>query len=472
MGPRFNIGGIRVVGTHLATGPDDEGAIAVKWGQKPETTAVKLVSTRDIAIFRLEHPLARSNNRMHGIPFFSGQLQEGESVTLYAYPGGGQLTAFSGTFVREVNDGLLEFKVPESKTGIAVQPGISGGLIVNHLNQAVGLACCFGDSVIQAVPIWSLADFVKKVYPDTYAKLFLNDIYRPGSPVTVDVEAKPDFVANEVLVSHEGASPKSILPQSYLHYKSVTAAAFPPRSGVLERRKEEPISIQLLRNRAQKMVDDMANFTAIQTLKFGGGQRAVETVSQNEVRVAYGHQTFRKWPDGKKERSQLPYPTSDRSVVIGGEWSALPNMVGRDLKLRIEEVGEQEMNGHLIKVFQYQASVEDDVCQFRSTTDFFFYRHDWVGAVECHGEVWTDEKSNIVRISLDQQLPPSKTKWQNLHIVVIYGWLEAAGREPRILPTNISLEANFRNDHNTYWCRGSFSNYRMFTSDVKLMFAQ
>jgi hypothetical protein len=88
--------------------------------------------------------------------------------------------------------------------------------------------------------------------------------------------------------------------------------------------------------------------------------------------------------------------------------------------------------------------------------------------VACQGEVWTDENLNILRITENEELPIEKTKWQKLHAAVTYGWLEQQTKEPRLVPTDIYLQAEFSGDGKTYWCRGRFSNYRMFTADVKL----
>jgi hypothetical protein len=40
--------------------------------------------------------------------------------------------------------------------------------------------------------------------------------------------------------------------------------------------------------------------------------------------------------------------------------------------------------------------------------NYLFFQHDWVGTVACSGDVWADEDMNILRISEDLELPPSK----------------------------------------------------------------
>jgi hypothetical protein len=113
--------------------------------------------------------------------------------------------------------------------------------------------------------------------------------------------------------------------------------------------------------------------------------------------------------------------------------------------------------------------LEDRACEFRSITDYIVWQREWVGTVKCRGEVWTDENFNILRITQDDDLPASKTRWHKLHVAVIYGRLEEAAKEPRLLPTNVVLRAEF-SDGKTYWCKGAFTNYRMFTSSIKLGF--
>ncbi len=210
----------------------------------------------------------------------------------------------------------------------------------------------------------------------------------------------------------------------------------------------------------------MKNFIAVQTLSYGGEETPV-LWSRHEIRVTDGHQVFRKYPDGKKELSRLPYPKSRTVLVIGSEWSTLPNMVGSNLKLKIQQGEDAFVDGRKIHVFLYQEEVEDHACEFRSSTDFIFFERTWVGAVACSGEVWTDENMNILRITENYDLPPSKTKWRNLHAAVMYRWLREPKEEPKLVSVNIFMQAEL--DHKVYWCQGQFTNYQMFTVKTKLL---
>ena len=287
LGRSLEIRGEKIVQTQLATGPEDEGATLMQWRQKSVGPSLKLVPNRDIAIFRLGRPLSLAHKEMHGIPLYAGQLQAGEGINVYAYPVGGKLAIFPGRFVRELKDGILEFEVRRSNSGQVAQPGISGGVILNRNNQAVGLVWGMeqGDKLLQAVPIWSLSDFVKKAEPDIYPTLFPGEIYRPDAPIPAGTDAESDHTDTNLAVSTAGMSPGSILPDFYLGYES--RKVIPPLASTssteLQRRADEPISVQLLRNNAQHMVESMTDFVAVQTLQFGGGKEK-ETTAQDEVR--------------------------------------------------------------------------------------------------------------------------------------------------------------------------------------------
>jgi len=99
--------------------------------------------------------------------------------------------------------------------------------------------------------------------------------------------------------------------------------------------------------------------------------------------------------------------------------------------------------------------------------NYLFFQHDWVGTVACSGDVWTDEDMNILRISEDLELPPSKTRWRNLHAVVLYGWLKKPGEEPTLIPVSISMQAEF--DKRVYWCKAQFTDYQEFSAQSRLL---
>jgi hypothetical protein len=75
----------------------------------------------------------------------------------------------------------------------------------------------------------------------------------------------------------------------------------PPRSDALRHRPEEPVEVTVLCNKAQLLADSMRNFIAVRTFAWGSGDKRPAAVSAYEVRVLYGQQRFRAYPDGKKE---------------------------------------------------------------------------------------------------------------------------------------------------------------------------
>jgi hypothetical protein len=85
VGSPLEVDGVKVLQTYEATSSQDKGAI---WEKSSQGFAVKLVPIRDIAIFRMDHPL----KGMHGVPFSARELRDGESVRIYGHPGGRRLT--------------------------------------------------------------------------------------------------------------------------------------------------------------------------------------------------------------------------------------------------------------------------------------------------------------------------------------------------------------------------------------------
>jgi hypothetical protein len=189
-------------------------------------------------------------------------------------------------------------------------------------------------------------------------------------------------------------------------------------------------------------------------------------MAEYEVQVLEGFQRFREYPDGKKELQSVPFPPVNTMVVPGGEWSELPQMVGSELHLKIHQAANTVVNGRHVKVFQYAADVEDGVCVFKSVRDYGFFETSKVVTIPCHGEVWADENLDILRISQHLELPG---KWQDYHSVVNYGWIRLADNTPRLVPLTISTQAEFKNK--AYWCRGLFTDYRMFSSRTQIMSA-
>jgi hypothetical protein len=207
----------------------------------------------------------------------------------------------------------------------------------------------------------------------------------------------------------------------------------------------------------------MRNFIAVQTFAWGSGDKAPVAESAYEVQVLDGYQRFRKYPDGKKHFQDLPLPPLNNVIGTGGEWSELPQMVGTELGLKIHQAPEVVINGRRMKVFQYRADAEDGVCRFRSIFDFELFTINKDVTVACYGEVWTDEETNILRMSEHLE---KRGWWKHYQAVMTYGWLQQRGETPRLIPLTISTQAE--RGKRVYWCRGRFMDYQVFSSRVKM----
>lgn len=456
----LRIRGVGVREYHLATAESDQGA---RWMRTAAGLHLRLNPVRDVAILRMQTPLSQKG--MHGVAPYAGQLLRGQEVTAYGYPGGKALTGASGRFVRELRDGLLLFEMQTQEPDEVLQAGISGGLIVDQQGRAVGLMCgVFGQHAF-AVPMWSVADAVQEIAPEQYGALFPERIYRSTGLLSTDLEAESELVDRDLETPTGGLIPEAALPESYLPYgldqnaaqgRELTAFS-------LTKRTEGPVEVRTLRAKAQQMLEGMKNFIAVQTLRLSDGTRTA--VWQHEVRVVYGQQTFRDWPDGEKELSELPYPK--QGIVPGAEWTTLPSMVGTDLNLKIEAAGELTIGEHKVKVFRYQGAAEDEACALRTRKNYGLWHKDWRSKVACRGEVWTDEHFDILRIAQDLEVPGGQTFIRRLQVVVMYGWLERPGLTRQVLPVEIFLQGQFT-DGGTYYCSGRFTNYRVFTASTNL----
>ena len=423
------IKGEKVIQRYLATGPDDEGATV---NDGPSVGPMKYTLSRDLAIFELRHSLPHH----HGLAFSLDDLQVGQEIDIYAYPKEStnpirRLLQFHGTFKGQTTTGLLAFDYSLSADK-AIRPGASGGIVVDSkTQQIVGILneiATNGEAIALAVPVQSLADFVDKVQP---------------------------CLAQSIFPSTKGISPIS----ADLYPKFVP----PPPVDTLQHRPEEPAEVKALRRKAQLLADSMRNFVAVQTFAWGSGNKAPVVESAYEVEVLDGYQRFRKYPDGKKELQDVPLPPLNTVMTSGGEWSELPQMVGTKLRLKIHQAPDVVVNDRRMKVFQYRADAEDDVCRFRSIFDFVFFKINKDVTLACYGEVWTDEEANILRISEHFE---HLGWWKNYQAVVTYGWLQRSDDTPRLIPLTISAQAE--RGKKLYWCRGQFINYRSFTIQVKM----
>jgi hypothetical protein len=161
-------------------------------------------------------------------------------------------------------------------------------------------------------------------------------------------------------------------------------------------------------------------------------------------------------------------------VTTADEWLSLPDFVGKELKLHVNQAPDVVVAGQRMKVFQYYASVEDDLCPFKPIDDFGFFRIGKAVPVACYGEVWTDADTNILRISehldLSKQLKDYKG-WLEYQAVVNYGWVKD-GEVSRWVPSTFLIQGRHKKDKEIYWCRGQFTNYREFSSKARLVAAQ
>src|SRR5207249_842235 len=150
--------------------------------------------------------------------------------------------------------------------------------------------------------------------------------------------------------------------------------------------------------------------------------------AEYEVRIIDGVQRFRSYPDGKRELEEVPSPRLNGWVNPAAEWSRVPNMVGTEFRLKVQQAADVVVNEKRMKVFQYYASVEDNLCPFAPVEDldFGFFTISKTVALPCYGEVWTDEDANIVRISEHLDFS-NKLKayrgWEECQVVITYGWL-------------------------------------------------
>jgi hypothetical protein len=419
----------RVVQRYLATGPDDEGATL---NEGPFLSHAKYTFGRDLAIFELRYPLPDH----HGIAYSLDGLLEGHEVDIYAYPKGAinpirSLQSFHGTFKGETTNGLLAFEYSNSgdKT---LRPGASGGLVVDHETQRiVGVLTATAkneERIAIAVPAQTLADFVEKVQPFLAQKIFPRIKRIP--PIS------PDFYPR--------------FAETHLDE--------------LQHRPEESAAVKTLRNKSQDLADGMRNFVAVQSFAWGAGEKEEpRALAKYEVKVLQGDQTFREYPDGKKEMRELPFPAMNDAFVPMDEWSYLPQMVGTELKLRIHQAPDVDVKGRRLRVFQYSGKIEDAVCPWKYVFEFGFFSLNKHFVASCYGEVWLDEDSNIVRISEHHDLPDKNV----FDGEVTYGWLERAGESPRRIPLTFSTKAEF--GKKTVWCRGQFTDYRIFDSSVRIV---
>ena len=214
----------------------------------------------------------------------------------------------------------------------------------------------------------------------------------------------------------------------------------------------------------------MRNYIAVQSYEWGSGNKEPAALAEYEVRVIDGVQRFREYPEGKKELEEVLWPRLDGWVNPSDDWTKLPKMVGTEFRLKVQQAPDVVVNQQRMKVFQYYASVEDDLCGFRPIWDLGFFTIDKAVKTACYGEVWTDEDTNIVRISehlgLSDKLKAYRG-WEESDVVLTYGWLKRENEPPRRVPLTTFVQSRYKK--HVFWCRGQFTDYRIFDSEVKIV---
>jgi len=433
----------KIIQRYLATGPHDEGATA---NYLPNGDVLPYAKKRDIAIFELR----RSLPHQHGLTFSLDELQVGQEVEIYGYPKGiinpiRKLARFPATFKAPTTSGLLAFDYQLSADKPIRISGASGGIVVDRKTEKIiGILSETTEATALAVPVQTLVDFVSRVQPFLAQRIF--PATKDVSPVSADLY------------------PKFLPPPD--HYPKFV----PLRADGLRHRPEEPYEVSVLRKKAQLLADSMHNFIAVQSFAWGSGDQEPAAQAEYEVRVIDGVQRFRAYPDGKKELEEVLYPRQNGWVLPADEWSTLPKMVGTEFRLRAHQAADVVVNQQRMKVFQYYASVEDNLCPFEPVEDFGFFIIGKTVAVACYGEVWTDEDANIIRMSEHLELS-DKLKayrgWEDSQVVLTYGWLKRANDSPRLVPLTIFTEARYKK--HVYWCRGHFTDYRVFSVQARLI---
>jgi len=441
-GTSLKIQGERVGKRYLATSSDDEGA-TLNESVGPGVFRAKYDTSRDLAMYVLRRPLA--SRGFHGVIFSLDELEENQEVDIYAYPLTDRLRVkrslvkFRGQFAGTTPEGLLAFHYGLSERGQMITGGASGGLVVDRKTQeVVGVLSGVSRSskIATAVSIQNVADFLKRVRPELYAEIFPST--RSGQGFSTE-QTPSDIYPRYVPVANENPG--------------------------MVTRQEEPPEVKLLRAKADELTNNIRDFIAIQTTTYGG-MRIPPQPTLYEIRVIDGEQRFREYPDGKREREEAHIPDADPILFGSSEWSTMPLLLGTDLSLKIVEAKDVVMSDKRLKVFQYYGAAEDKACAFDRIEGYILFRRTTLYGPSCGGEVWTDEKFNILRISEAYDLP-QEAGWKNLRAVASYGWLETAGEPTRLIPFSYVSQGEYKGK--TYWCHERFTNYRVFSTRSKLL---
>jgi len=407
------------------------------------------VIQRDLAMFELR----RSLPHHHGLAYSVDEPQVGQEVDIFGFPHGlqqkgtinhsRQLTRFPATFKAHTTSGLLAFDYELAHNSKLVK-GASGGIVVDRkTGRIIGIMNGSTDTMALAVPVQALVDFVSKVQPFLAQKIFPTRVLSVSADLYPKFMPRPDYDPKFVPLVADG----------------------------LQHRPEEPPEVKVVRSKAQLLADSMRNYIAVQSFEWGKGDNESVAEAEFQVRVIDGVQRFRRYPDGKKEYDEVPSPRWNDWVLLADEWSKLPKMVGTEFRLKVHQAADVVVNKQQMKVFQYYASVEDNVCPFAPIDDYGLFTISETVAVACYGEVWTDEDTNIIRMSEHLDLS-DKLKayrgWEECQVVLTYGWLKRADEPPRLVPLTVFTEARYKKK-DIYWCRGQFTDYHIFDSEVRII---
>ena len=426
MGKRFSIQHEPVVERWLASGPNEEGAS--REGYDP---------LHDLAVAELRGSLNRRG--FHGLHYNTEDAQDlvvGQEVGIYAFPLGlnpkRKLQHFRGEYIGVDRNGLLAFSYEPNPQHL--RGGASGGLVVDGNGRVMAVLADVvvnRKNVVLGVPVEVLSGFVRKIQPYLAARLFPETAFIP--PVEPDIY--PQWVPRR------------------------------PPDGHLGRRSVEPLDVQLLRLKAQSVVDGMHAVMCVESFEWGSGSGAndPQAIGYYQVRTFDGYQHFRRYPDGKKERGQVPWPPLNCVIEPGDAWSSIPKLVAKEHDLRIRRDPDIVWKGRTLRVFQYHGAKEDKVCTLDDELDLGFMVHHHLEAYDCSGEVWTDQGENIMRVSENYYVADSRA---NVRFIVTFGWTDIEG-ERLLVPITISMET--KSGSHITWCRGQFTDYRQFRSTVRLL---
>ena len=435
-----SINGSSIVAEYLDDGSEDHSAtLNFVHGQ-----AMVYSSQRDLALFRLRKPIKHHR----GLAYSLDDLRIGQPVDIYSYPlervnPFRKPLRFRATFQGPTTSGLLLFSyLPIGEKRI--EGGASGGIVVDRKSsKIVGILSQTEDikaPVVVALPIQSLVEFVSRVQPFMASRIF--PASRDVAPFPFAGDRYPRFV--------------------------------PPPGKGLQHRPEEPEDIALLRKKAQAAAGAMDNFIAIGSFDWGQDNYEPDVVGDEyELRVIDGEQRFRKYPDGKKELKRLPIEhfLGGGSGYLVDEWADLLRMVGTEYRLKIHRAPDAILDGRPMKVFQYYADSEDQVCSFDAFDDYlFFVAWSKTYYVPCYGEVWTDQDINIIRMSENLDLSAHVRAFKGFsadQVVLTYGILKKPHRPPQIVPWTFIAQA--RQGKHVYWNRGFFRDYQEFNAKAKLL---